>query len=324
MRPPRSFPRVLVIAVLVALLALLEVGPAAAAKPQAPTATTPQPQAFGVTLPGLPYDTSGLESLTASLGRAPGLVMWYSAWSDNAAFPATAAAKIAATGATPVVTWEPWNPAYGANQPAYALKRIAAGDFTTYETSWAKQIKAYGKPVVLRFAHEMNGSWYPWSAQANGNTASDYVAAWRQVRSVFNRQKVTNVTWSWSPNVPYPGSTPMASLYPGDGYVDQVALDGYNWATLQPGSTWTSFWDVFSGGVSEIRTVTSKPLYVGEVGCPEVGGDKPTWVRDMFAALAQHPEVRGFTWFDFDKEADWRVDSSPATLDAFRTGLTTY
>jgi hypothetical protein len=34
--------------------------------------------------------------------------------------------------------------------------------------------------------------------------------------------------------------------------------------------------------------------------------------------------VRGFTWFDFDKEADWRVDSSAATLDAFRTGLATY
>lgn len=310
---------------LVALLALLETGTAAAAKPQAPSSpATTQPQAFGATLPGLPSDTSGLDSLTASLGRAPSLVMWYAAWSDGAAFPATAAARVAATGATPVVTWEPWNPAYGADQPAYALDRITAGDFTTYETSWAKQIKAYGKPVVLRFGHEMNGSWYPWSAQANGNTASDYVAAWRQVRSVFNRQKVTNVTWSWSPNVPYPGSTPMASLYPGDAYVDQVALDGYNWATLQPGSTWTSFWEVFSAGVQEIRAVTTKPLYVGEVGCPEDGGDKAAWVRDMFTALGQHPEVRGFTWFDFDKEADWRIDSSPASLDAFRTGLATY
>ena len=308
------------------LLALLVAGvSSAAAAVRAPgsVTTTPAPQSFGVTMPGLPYDTSGLESLSSALGRRPGLVMWYAAWSDNQAFPATAAAQVAATGATPVVTWEPWNPANGTDQPAYTLDRIAAGDFTTYETSWARQIKAYGKPVVLRFGHEMNGSWYPWSANVNGNTASDYVAAWKQVRGVFTKQKVTNVTWSWSPNVPYPGSTPMASLYPGDAYVDQVALDGYNWGTLQGGS-WTSFADVFAAGITEITAVTSRPLYVGEVGAPEDGGDKPAWVTDMFATLRQHPEVRGFTWFDFDKEADWRVDSSAATLDAFRTGLATY
>jgi hypothetical protein len=26
---------------------------------------------------------------------------------------------------------------------------------------------------------EFNGSWYPWSIGVNGNTAADYVAAWR-------------------------------------------------------------------------------------------------------------------------------------------------
>jgi len=315
--------RLLTAAALLLPLLVAGMGGAAAAGRASGSSTTPTAQAFGVTMPGLPSDTSGLEALSSVLGRRPGLVMWYAAWSDDLAFPANAAARVAATGATPVVTWEPWNPANGTDQPAYALDRIAAGDFTTYETSWAEQIKAYGKPVVLRFAHEMNGSWYPWGANVNGNTAGDYVAAWRQVRGVFTKQKVTNVTWSWSPNVPYPGSTPMASLYPGDGYVDQVALDGYNWGTLQGGS-WESFADVFASGIAEISALTAKPLYVGEVGAPEDGGDKPAWVTDMFTTLRQHPEIRGFTWFDFDKEADWRIDSSTATLDAFRTGLATY
>ena len=322
---PRLLRRVLVPVVLASLVGVLGTGAASAAKPLQPAAAPTVPNAgFGVTMPGVPWDLTGLNSLTGSVGRAPKQVMWYAAWSDNAAFPATAAAQVAATGATPVITWEPWNPANGVDQPAYALDRITAGDFLTYETSWAKQIKAYGKPVVLRFAHEMNGSWYPWSAQANTNTAGDYVAAWKQVRSVFTSQKVANVSFSWSPNVPYTGSTQLSSVYPGDAYVDQVALDGYNWSTLQPGSAWTSFWGVFSAGVTEIRAVSGKPLFVGEVGCPEVGGDKAAWVRDMFATLAQHPEIRGFTWFDYDKETDWRVDSSSTSLDAFRTGLATY
>jgi beta-mannanase len=177
---------------------------------------------------------------------------------------------------------------------------------------------------VLRFAHEMNGNWYPWSAQTNGNTAGDYVAAWRQVRSVFSRQGVTNVTWSWSPNVPYTGSTPLSSLYPGDAYVDEVALDGYNWGSTQSWSTWTSFWDLFSAGVTQLRSLTAKPVFIAEVATAESGGSKAAWISDMFATLAAHPEIRGFTWFDHAKETDWRIDSTTESLDAFRTGLSTY
>ena len=314
---------VVVTALLTVLLSALGTGSAHAQRAGSSPASVAN-SGFGVTMPGVPTDLSGLSTLSGSLSRSPRQVMWYSAWSDNAAFPAAAAGQVAATGATPVVTWEPWDPSRGVNQPAYALDRIAAGDFKAYETMWAKQVKAYGKPVVLRFAHEMNGNWYPWSAQANGNTAGDYVAAWRHVRSVFSAQKVTNVSWSWSPNVPYVGSTPLSSLYPGDAYVDQVALDGYNWGTTQPWSTWTSFWDLFAPGVAELRTLTDKPLLIAEVGSAEQGGDKAKWVRDMFAALAQHPEVRGFTWFDYAKEADWRIDSTTASLDAFKAGLATY
>ena len=62
-------------------------------------------------------------------------------------------------------------------------------------------------------------------------------------------------------------------------------------------------------------------MYVGEVGCPETGGDKAAWVDGTFAWLSAHLEVRGVTWFDFDKEADWRIDGSAASLDAFRRGL---
>ena len=310
---------------LAALLAVVTAGTATAAKPTgSPSGSSTGPQVFGVSMPDVPGAMQPLRDLTASLGRAPELVMWYAAWSDVPSFPATQAADVAATGATPVITWEPWNPAYGVDQPAYALDRITAGAFDSYVSTWARQIRSYGKPVVLRFAHEMNGSWYPWSAQANGNTAADYVAAWKHVRAVFAKQKVTNVTWLWSPNVPYAGSTPLADVYPGDASVDQVALDGYNWADLQPGSTWQSFWDVFDGGVAAVRALTTKPLFVGEVGCPEAGGDKAAWITDMFATLKAHPEIRGFTWFDHAKEADWRIDSSAASLDAFRTGLSTY
>ena len=290
----------------------------------APAPTPTARQQFGVTMPDVPWSLDPLTSLTSSLGRRPDLVMWYAAWSDRASFPATQAGQVAATGATPVVTWEPWDPAAGVDQPAYRLSRIASGKHDSYVGMWARQVRSYGKPLVIRFGHEMNGSWYPWSAQANGNTPADYVAAFRHVRAVFVKAGATNAAWSWSPNVPYDGSVPLAQVYPGDAHVDRVALDGYNWSTLQPASTWTSFWDVMSEGVSQVRAITAEPLFIGETASPELGGDKAAWIGGLFATLADHPEIRGFTWFHFDKETDWRIDSSAASLDAFRTGLASY
>ena len=289
-----------------------------------PTAATAVAPSFGVALPDVPGTMAPLERLSTELGRRPDEVMWYVAWSTRAPFPAQSAAAVAAFGATPVITWEPWDPAAGTTQPAYALKRITAGAHDAYLTSWARAARAYGGPVVLRFAHEMNGSWYPWSAGVNGNTAADYVAAWRHVHRIFAKQRATNVQWSWSPNVPYPGSTALSALYPGDAVVSRVALDGYNWGGSLPGTSWTSFADLFGEGIRQVRTITTKPLHVGEVGAPEAGGDKPAWVRDMFAWLAVDTQVAGITWFSFDKESDWRIDSSAATLEAFRTGLATY
>lgn len=296
----------------------------ATTSPSATTTVSLPGRAFGVAAPGLPWDTRVLQQVAAQTGRMPNLAMWYVAWSDGGDFPAQAAAQVAALGATPEVTWEPWNPAYGVDQPAYSLDRIAAGAFDAYVTKWAKQLKAYGRPVVLRFAHEMNGNWYPWAEGVNGNGAGDYVAAWKRVRGLFTKQGVTNVMWKWSPNVPFPGTPALKGLYPGDGLVEHVALDGYNWSTLLPGTQWTGFADIFFAGYQEIRSFTAKPFYVGEVGSTEVGGDKASWVYGMFATLAEVPDWRGFTWFEFDKEADWRIASSGTSRSAFEDALRTY
>jgi beta-mannanase len=275
-------------------------------------------------MPGLPGDLTGFDQLSSELGSVPGVATWYVPWSDGSAFPAAAAATVAAAGAVPEITWEPWDPAVGVSQPRYALARISAGAFDKYVRSWVLAIKSYGRPVRLRFAHEMNGTWYPWAEGVNGNAPGSYVAAWKHVRSVFTAARVTNVTWIWSPNVPFAGSVPLAQVFPGDAAVDELALDGYNWSTLRAGSTWTSFADVFGSGLGQLTAMSARPVTIGEVGCPEVGGDKGRWISDMWSTLTAWPQVRGMMWFDFDKETDWRIDSSPASLAAYQAGLPAY
>jgi hypothetical protein len=58
---------------------------------------------------------------------------------------------------------------------------------------------------------------------------------------------------------------------------------------------------------------------IGEIASSELGGDKAAWITNGFVKLlADLPEVRAVTWFDADKETDWRVNSSTAALTAFR------
>ena len=60
---------------------------------------------------------------------------------------------------------------------------------------------------------------------------------------------------------------------------------------------------------------------ISEVGSAEQGGDKPAWITDFFSGLAARPEIRGFLWFNHDKEADWRVQSSDASRISYAAGV---
>jgi hypothetical protein len=282
-------------------------------------------EVLGLAVAGAPTDLSEITSIEARTGADVDQVTFYRSWSLRGDFPAADADRVVAAGAVPELVWEPWDPAGGLDQPDYALDRVVAGHFDTYLTRWARQIRGWGQPLVIRFAHEANGDWYPWSAGVNGNTAADYRAAWKKVVAVFDKQQVTNVTWLFTANVPYPGSKSLANLYPGDAVVDRVGLDGYNWGTTQAWSTWQSFGEVFGPGVAELDALSTRPIHVTETGAPEAaGGDKAAWIADMWAWLDAHPEVSGLTWFSLAKEADWRVDSSEASLAAYAAGALDY
>ena len=70
---------------------------------------------------------------------------------------------------------------------------------TATSARWARALAAFGGPVRLRFAQEMNGDWYPWGAGTNGNTPAEFVRAWRHVHDIFTAAGATNVQWVWSP-----------------------------------------------------------------------------------------------------------------------------
>jgi hypothetical protein len=275
---------------------------------------------FGVATPSNAWNNAELQQVADLTGHRPSLVLHYLGFPEE--LHPQQLANVAAWGATPFLTWEPFDWRAGSvEQPSYALRNIADGRFDAYLTRTARTLAAFDGPVLLRFAHEMNGHWYPWSEQVNGNRRGDYVAAWRHVHDLFRQHGVDNVQWVWSPNVEFPGSQPLAELFPGPAYVDVVALDGYNWGSDAP-SGWQSPGQVFDPTLTVVRRLApGTPLMIGETASSERGGDKAAWNAALFDWLGRQPDVEALVWFHLDKEADWRIDSSPASATAFRQGL---
>jgi hypothetical protein len=275
---------------------------------------------FGAATPGGPLAGAELDEVARISGESPSTVLFYKDFLQ--APPIAELNAVRSRGAVPLITWEPWAWGGGLAQPTYALDRIAAGDFDAYITQWGQALASWGQPVQLRFAHEMNGNWYPWAEGVNGNQPGDYVQAWRHVHDVVAATGASNVDWVWSPNVPYFGSTDLAGLFPGAGYVNVVALDGYNWGTSASWSSWMSPQDLFAPGIAQLRTLApGLPILIAEVASAEAGGSKAQWNTDLVSYLAAQADVEGFVWFHMQKETDWRINSSDASAAAFNAAL---
>jgi len=164
----------------------------------------------------------------------------------------------------------------------------------------------------------MNGDWVPW----NGDPQA-LRDAWTHLTTLFENEGTHNVRWVWSPNVtdePRTEHNRMENYYPGHDHVHVLALSGYNWGDTRPTIGWRSFEEIFAGGYARVTALGPQPVWLAELASSDAGGDKPAWVRDMFASTA-FPRIAALIWFDQDKEADWRVASDAEVLRAFQDGL---
>jgi beta-mannanase len=285
--------------------------------------------ALGIYQPVLPDDLSKVADYELRAGRPLALVHWYAQWAGwKSAFSQSDLQNVAAHGSTPMITWEPWTGGSdSASDPAWSLRAaILSGRSDRYIETWAKGLAAYGAPVLLRFAHEMHDQpSYPWAVGVNGNTAEEYVAAWRHVRAIFARFHADNVLWVWNPNTLGDAAastyeSTYRALYPGDDAVDWIGLDIYNTGTnINWGhASWRTFTQALATPYAAITSVSRKPLILPEVGSTETGGSKAAWIASALTTeLAQFPRVRALVWFDVDKEQPWNLDSSAAALYAW-------
>ncbi len=250
-------------------------------------------------------------------------------WGPLYRFPREYCEVLWATGHLPVITW----------QPQVDLGSVIGGEWDDYILAWAEEAREYGHPVMIRWGHEMNGTWYRWCSLWNGGgeTASygdpavpdgpeRYVDAFRRVHDLFAAAGAHNVIWVWCPNEGNPVGEAWNEVelyYPGSEFVDWLGMDGYNWGNSRPWSRWRSFPEVFGELYRRLVALDpDKPIMIAEFASSEEGGDKARWIEEAFRLIRESfPRIKAFIWFDTVKETDWAIGSSPESLRAFREAI---
>jgi hypothetical protein len=260
---------------------------------------------FGVYIKGAAWNKTLLFDLEKSVGHEFRIIHWFTNW--DAPFEGDLVKRVHGLDRLPLITWQ------STNKP---LSEISAGRYDAYLRTWAKGVREVGGEVYIRLFPEMNGNWTQW----HGNP-TQLVSAWQHVVKLFRAEGATNARWVWTPNVtdePHTDDNRMELYYPGSSYVDVLGLDGYNWGTTRPYTAWKSFETIFQTPYDRITALGNQPVWLAEIASTEQGGDKAQWVNEMLSSAA-FPRIEAVVWFNENKETDWRIESSPNSLTAFRT-----
>jgi mannan endo-1,4-beta-mannosidase len=260
---------------------------------------------MGVRGEGAPNTYQGIETFARAVAQQPSIVLYFSGWGSR--FRARFAGEALAHGAMPLVQINP---------AGISMDAVAAGSSDQYLRSFAREVRAFGHPVIIGFAHEMNGSWYPWGYRHT--SPSTWVAAWRHVVSVFRQQGALNVIWLWTVSSGSTDTSLLHRYWPGARYVNWVGVDGYYYTTAK------GFTEIFAPAITAIRRFSHAPILLSEVGIGPVAGQTRE-IPDLFAGIRSY-HLLGLVWYDVAQHAglyhqDWRLEGNPAAVEAFRRGV---
>lgn len=261
------------------------------------------------------WQASDITEFEAKTGISVDLVGEHIQWGNERDFPSYLGEAVRDAAKTLVVFWNPMDYTKPIDrQQDYSYGTIIFGDWDSYLSSFAQQARDYGGPVILIPLEEPNGNWDAWSGSLKGNSPELYVETYRHIQAFFDN--VPNVYFGWAVNYESLPDTPENQLeryYPGDAYVDYVGVDGFNF-----GDPWLSFDDIFAAPLARLARY-KKPIYIFSIASAR-GKEKPQWIENFLTSpLLRQYDVQGWLWFNENKEEDWRVWSSPAALEAFRT-----
>jgi hypothetical protein len=222
----------------------------------------------------------------------------------NESFPTWRERWHADNGRVPLVSW--------ANVRTTA---ITNGTYDSQIIARAKDVKAFGKPILIRWFWEMDGD----KNSSDAGTPAQYIAAWRHIVKIFRDRDVDNAQFVWCPNADAFNRGKAEQWYPGDAWVDWLCADGYNWAPGKRNTEWRSLAEIFRV-FHDWAAPRNKPMMIGETGVQERhSGEKGQWYRNVVDDLkTELPEIDILLFYDSDTIYNWWVDTSQSAINGFR------
>ena len=243
--------------------------------------------------------TGQIGVLEANLGRTLDVDHIYYTW--NQSFPGSLETADSQAGRIPFISWGCTN-----------VDAIASGQYDDLIAQRADAIRAYGKPVYIRWYWEMDfkaKNKLPGANCLQADGGAGYIRAWQHIWTVFHDQGATNVAWVWCPGVEAFNRETADQYYPGDSYVDYVCADGYSRQSARP----VSFAQIF--GKFYAQWAGRKPIIIGETGA-EAGSTQSTWITQMDQAVqAQFPDIKVLLYWDSIFQYNYTV-TDPASVSA--------
>jgi hypothetical protein len=337
--------------ILAALFSLLSLG-AAATPARTPSPKTPAPAVLKVLPPlhGIYHaafpdfcpeescvDVSRLQAFDALAGKPVAWAYFSNNWFQGIHFPLKSIQMIWSVNRTvpfirlmPRGSWET-----GCQDKAYPLPEILSGRFDAQLRQYARDAAATKIPLMIDFAPEANGNWFPWSAVCWGGAkgAHLYALTLRHLITLFRSEGAWNVTWVLHLNA---GGSPVASwnraasYYPGASYVDWVGLSAYGEDV--PGEGWRSLDAALKGPYADmVKAAPGKPFALFETGTVEdPPNSKADWVSAAFSSILsnRYPALKAVSWWSSNFANDngvpaslLRIDSDPQALAAYQQAI---
>ena len=146
------------------------------------------------------------------------------------------------------------------------FNEVADGQADSYYKTLAQNLvnSGFGSSYI-RLGWEFNGTWMGWSICSEdgsglSSAASDFVPAFQNIVTSMRSVGGANFKFIWNPidssNVSCPGAN-LENFYPGDNYVDTVALDVYD--GIGADTSDSARWEDILNGVNSGQWTAEKP-----------------------------------------------------------------
>ncbi len=242
-----------------------------------------------------------ISDLETGMHRKLDIVHTYRLWNED--FPTSSDLDFIKRGYLMQLSWA---------DPSTGWKSVTSGRYDDLIRTRARAVKAIGRPVFMEWRWEMDRP----NLQVMG-TAPEFVAAWRHIKAIFNKEQVTNAGWVWCPTAEGFAAGRAAAYYPGDKWVDWTCVDAY------PGPQWTSMTDVLAPFLAWANQ-HPKPIMIGEFGVPRDRRSQArvTYLKAAEATFKDNPQIKAVSYFDSNPAGHaakraYQLTDDPAAIKQF-------